>query len=431
MANRTIATFDQVNQEIQPDNEDHIFWWNTLGQSFTTLLSANHYDTKHQLQYLRWFYRAIMPSLGPRPVDGKPHYASSFTYDGSPLEYSLNWKEKKIDPTIRFTTEPCSSKAGTDADPFNQLTAMDVLKGMANYIPSLDLTRFYILLSATNVPVEATDKILSKLPPGYPRARVLVAYDLEDGNIIAKAYFNPGHRAFLQGTSTKNVGFDAIRKCNGPAGSYDASIEAIDGHLRAFNTDETPQVTLLSNDCVKDTPSSRLKVYVMARVHTLGMVKNMFHLGGRLTGRAIAEGLNSIEEFWRHVFDTDRSTTDIHDKQVLSKGSSCIFVYEMRPTPIDAQKSEIEVKWHMPASWLGTSDAQVCEVMAAWFRKRNHPELAERYLSDLTRAFPRHDLSIPGRLTHTWISLTYTKKTGIYMTMYYTPRLPEFYYPST
>jgi hypothetical protein len=42
---------------------------------------------------------------------------------------------------------------------------------------------------------------------------------------------------------------------------------------------------------------------------------------------------------------------------------------------------------------------------------------------------PKHDLGASsGGLTHTWISLTYTAKTGLYMTMYYTPKLPEFWF---
>lgn len=35
---------------------------------------------------------------------------------------------------------------------------------------------------------------------------------------------------------------------------------------------------------------------------------------------------------------------------------------------------------------------------------------------------PKHDLNTSGKLTHTYISLTYTHKAGLYMTMYYTPK---------
>lgn len=386
MASYSVAPFDQVNQEIQHVNEDHFFWWGALGRSFASLLSASQYCHKQQLQYLRWFYKTIAPSLGPRPTNGKPHYAATFTYDGSPFEYSLNWKEKKASQIIRFTTEPSSLEAGTAADPFNQLTAKEVLKGLTEYIPGLDLTRFTILLSATNVPNEAADEVSLKLLPRYPRVRVLLAYDLEDGGIIAKAYLNPGHKAYLQGTPTKNIAFDAIRECNGPAGSYDASITAVDDYLESFTLEEAPQVFLLSNDCVSETPSSRIKVYAMARVYTLAMAKDMFHLGGRLSSSAIADGLKHIQEFWYHVFGPDSSEPGIDEKEVLSRESRCIFVYELRPTLEGSKEPEIEVKMHVPGNWLGRTDAQISEVLSDWFQKHGHSELAARYQSDLASA---------------------------------------------
>ncbi len=35
----------------------------------------------------------------------------------------------------------------------------------------------------------------------------------------------------------------------------------------------------------------------------------------------------------------------------------------------------------------------------------------------------KHDLNASKRLIHTWISLTYTHKTGLYMSMYYNPKI--------
>ena len=42
---------------------------------------------------------------------------------------------------------------------------------------------------------------------------------------------------------------------------------------------------------------------------------------------------------------------------------------------------------------------------------------------------PRHGLTEnKGVGTHTWMSITHTPKTGLYMTMYLSPKLPEVYY---
>ena len=383
----TLSPFDRVNQEVSSHNEDSAFWWGALGQSLSTLLKSNHYGDDEQLYYLRWFYQWITDSLGPRPVNNKPHYPSSFTYDGSPVEYSLNWKEKKDNQTVRFTTEPCSPKSGTAADILNQQTAQDLLTSMGSDVQGIDLTRFNIFLSETHVPNASANELLSKLPPGFPRARVLVAFDLERGNVVAKAYFNPGLKSILTGVPVNTIVFDAIRKCNGPFGSYDASIEALRGYLDPFGgAPEEPHIFMLSNDCVADSPASRVKAYVSAPVTTLAKAREVFSLGGRLFGPVIEACLSAVSAFWRHVFGLSSSEPCLDDKVVLDAGSRCVFVFEMRPKGKHQKEPDIEVKMHVPGSWLGKTDALVCDSLSAWFQSHGHPGLAARYQSDLVSA---------------------------------------------
>ncbi|RYC64352.1 hypothetical protein CHU98_g1872 [Xylaria longipes] len=428
MSSSSLLACNQVSQETRFDNEHQAFWWDSLARSLATLLATSGYDRGAQLYYLRWFHRWILKSLGPQPVNGKPHYGSTFTYDGSPLEYSLNWKEKKAEQTIRFTTEPCSPEAGTASDPLNQRMVRNILSEMAKEVPGIDLTRFDLFFSETSVPDKSADEVLCKLPPGYPRSRALIAFDLERGSVVAKAYFNPGLKAFFEGRPTKDVVFDAIRKCKGPSKSYDASIEAVNNYIESFDAREAPQVSLLSNDCVADSATSRVKVYFVAPVQSLAKAKDAFHLGGRLSGPHIEASLKAIEDFWYHIFGVSSSDSDLSEKEVLPSGSMCTFVFEMRPLREGQRELNMEVKMHMPASWVGNTDAKICEVMSAWFRKHGHPSLAARYGRDLVTTFPKHNLNTPAKLTHTWISLTYTEKTGLYMTMYYTPKVPEFFF---
>jgi DMATS type aromatic prenyltransferase len=130
-----LPSFDQVTEDAHSENEGHGFWWSAVGQSFAILLKTNQYSEDDQRFYVRWFQQWITASLGPRPINGKPHYGATFVYDGSPVEFSVNWKEKKPEQTVRFTIEPCSSKAGTAADPLNQLAAKDLLQSMARVVP--------------------------------------------------------------------------------------------------------------------------------------------------------------------------------------------------------------------------------------------------------------------------------------------------------
>ncbi|ETS75465.1 hypothetical protein PFICI_12409 [Pestalotiopsis fici W106-1] len=422
-----LPIFDQVNREIVTHDQDQTFWWDLMGRSLATQLKANQYGNEEQLYYLRWFKKWIPYSFGPQPVDGNAYYDSTFTPDGSPIEYSLNWKEKKARQTVRLAIEPCSREAGTAADPLNQLASKSLLEAMAKDVTNIDMVRFNNILAETNVPDEDAERILSKLPPSEPQVLLLIAYDLEQGEILPKAYFNPLLRAIHSGTSTKKVVFDAVRKCNGPHGSYDASLATLDDYLDSRDAVDGPHVFLLGHDCIVDSPASRMKIYVFTHVTTLATALDAFHLGGRISGSTIEGGLEAVRSFWCHRFSLNGSDSDVENREMLPPGSRCLFVYEMRPTQPGQKEPEIEVKMHMPGTWLGETDAEVCQVMSSWFQKHNHPDLAARYQTDMASAYPEIDLNTPGELCHTWVSLTWTQKTGLYMTMYYTPKITQFY----
>ncbi|KAI5918416.1 tryptophan dimethylallyltransferase-domain-containing protein [Camillea tinctor] len=421
------ATLARVNEDLS----DASFWWDALSQPLATLFQNQKYGEPQQLAYLRWFQKWIMPALGPRPVNGQAHYGSWLTHDGSRLEYSMNWKEKKPEQTIRFTIEPASGEAGTPADPLNQLAAKQLLTAMAKEYDGIDLTRFEIFHQETRVPDELASAVVANNPPGAPLTGVWVAFDLEhSGELTAKAYFLPHLKAVGTGIQPKDIAFSAIRKCNGPMGSYDAPLAALGAYLESFPTPETtPMVALLSNDCVPDSPASRCKVYVHPSVPgTLAAAKDMFHLGGRLTGPATTAGLAAISELWCLLFGLDPADPASEEKAVLPDGRKFLCVYEMRPTQEGQEDKgvDIEVKLHIPGWRLDKNDEQVSVLLEQWFRKHGHPELAARYRDDLAATFPKHDLT-SDVTTHTWISLTHTEKTGLYMTMYYTPKLPLMY----
>ncbi|GAP88223.2 putative 7-dimethylallyltryptophan synthase [Rosellinia necatrix] len=433
----SLLALNQVKKEAQISFEDREFWWSALADPLATLLQNREYPHDVQLQYLRWFQKWIPAALGPRPISGQPFYGSWLTYDRSAVEYSINWKEKSPRQTVRFTLEPTSSKSGTPADPLNQLGAQEFLTGIAPDVPGLDLARFNDFLAATYIPDEGVEAAAAKHPAGFPRSRVWVAFDLDRaGRAVAKAYFLPHWRALHTGIPARQIVSDAILACSGPLGSYETSVAALNDYLdtTSFAPGAAPEIALLSNDCVVADAASRIKVYVRSEADTLAKARDMFHLGGRLRGPVVAECLAAIRDFWYHLFGLDSADPGADDKVVLG-GHGCVLVYEMRPTPLPladgataAVAPDIEVKLHIPVWELGKTDAEIGELMAAWFHAHGHPELAASYQSDLAATFPKHPLSTAGG-THTFISLTYTPKTGLYMTTYYTTKLPELYFP--
>lgn len=385
-AEKALPILSQVNQEITLDDEDRAFWWNILSKPFATLLQANHYTPEVQLSYLRWFYKWIPSALGPRPIDGKPYYGSWLTHDLSPLEYSLNWKEKSGKTTLRFTLEPVNKDSGTAADPINQLAAQKFLNAVSEDVPEVDMTRFNQFLEATNVPEDKVEDAIAKHPPMFPRTRVVVAFDLEhSGKPSPKAYFLPHWRAIQRGISPVTIALDAVRASQGANGaSYAPSLAPIDSFLESFEKPEdAPPIFLLSNDCVADTPGSRLKVYFLTAADTLNKVRAMYNLGGRLKGPKIDTSLEKISEFWYFFFGLDPSDPASDDK-VCILGPRSVFVYEMRST--QGSEPDVDVKLHLPMWLTGKNDGQIADTLASWFEKHGQQELAARYKSDLLTA---------------------------------------------
>ncbi|KAF6229216.1 hypothetical protein HO133_007332 [Letharia lupina] len=198
-------------------------------------------------------------------------------------------------------------------------------------------------------------------------------------------------------------------------------------YLSTFEGQEdAPLAWLLSNDCVADTPGMRLKVYILSEADSLTKLNEMFNLGGRLKDAHITASFEGIRELWYHLFGLSGSDLTANDKVYVDK-MKCVFVYEMRST--HGSEPDLDVKLHIPMWQLDKSDGQLSEVMASWFESHGHPDLAARYKSDLNKAFPKHGITENmGVGTHTWMSITHTPKTGLYMTMYLSPKLPEVYY---
>jgi DMATS type aromatic prenyltransferase len=143
---------------------------------------------------------------------------------------------------------------------------------------------------------------------------------------------------------------------------------------------------MLSHDCVVDFSASRIKVYVMTLADNLAKAKDMFHQRGRLSGPDIAASLEAISDFWRHSFGLRSSDSDIDETKNLAADIRCVFVFELRPATQGQNGSDMKVKIYIPPSWLGKTDAQVCEVLSTWFHNHGHPDPARRYQRDLASA---------------------------------------------
>jgi DMATS type aromatic prenyltransferase len=368
-----------VARETPFTDEDQKFWWQSTAPSLESLLSSCQYTEEEQLIHIRWYRRFIVPSLGPRPIPGvKPNFQPCPVFDGSAVEHSINWKELDPKRTVRFTIEAVGYDAGTDTDPFNQKATKTMLADMEQSIPSLDLERFNLFADRLFLPSHVATSLIPKIPSGTPLSQVWVAFDLLRGKVMAKVYFMPILKWIHTNVSTKKLVFDIAQECNGPYGSFDAPIAMLDSYIGSLPSDQTPVVEMVAIDCI-ESAKSRIKIYLRTAVNTLERAKKAFSLGGRLKGEAIDEGLKALEDLWHILFRLQFE--DIETTKILPDGSYCGNAIEMRPG-----HAEPEVKLHIPVRKIEGSDAQICESLAAWFRRRGNDNFASTYKANLSTA---------------------------------------------
>lgn len=430
------SEFESLTQDLHLSSKDDEFWWNSTGVSFHQLLIQNSYNSENRRSLLRWYAAFIIPALGPRPIRGeKPRFQPCPVADGSPIEYSLNWKETSSKQLVRFTIEATSATAGTPADLFNQNETLTLLSRLNKYgkMPKLDLKEFHIWKNEFYFSEDGAQRLLSRIPSGSPLSQIWIAFDLPHGQEpMAKVYFMPSLRCIESNIPNERLVFDTARICHGQYGTYNRCIDVLDSYLKA-SRDEP--VIMAALDCI-DSPNSRIKVYVQTRSNSLNGAKRVLTLNGQLAGETVAKGLEALEELWSILFPLQ--TDNIGNAIVFPKNVYCGLAVEFK-----AGQQFPETKLHLPLREFEGTDAKFCELLSTWFQKRSHAKFGETYRANLGRVLyvsnkpsngrdtdpdysPKHDLG-GTRGTHTFVSFSYTEKTGVYMTMYYSPRIFDAY----
>lgn len=361
--------------DLNDMDSDQQFWWQATGPSLSRLLALSGYTEKDQRSHLQWYRRFITAALGPRPIPGtKPLFQPCPVFDGSACELSINFKERSPERVVRFTIEATSSEAGTNADPFNQEETPKLLRSMVGHIDSLDLYQFNIFVEKFFFAPEDAAVLLPRVPQGTPLSQVWLAFDLlRGGDILTKVYFMPILKWIETGVSTKDLVYDAARKCN-KYGSYERPIQLLDGFL--CERDVSPVVEMVAIDCI-DSPDARIKVYLRTGANTLAEAKHLFTLGGRLSGELVDQGLEALSKLWPLLFRLQEGAS-LENIEVFPAGSYCGCAVEMR-TDFD----EPETKLHIPVRKIQGTDAQLCESLSNWFRMCGHGEFSARYKGDL------------------------------------------------
>jgi DMATS type aromatic prenyltransferase len=171
---------------------------------------------------------------------------------------------------------------------------------------------------------------------------------------------------------------------------------------------------MISVDCVNEA-DSRIKIYVRMPHTSLRKVKEAYCLGGRLTDENTKEGLKLLDELWRTVFGIDDEDAELPQNGHRTAGT--IFNFELRPG-----KWFPEPKVYLPVRHYCESDMQIASRLQTFFGKLGWHNMERDYCKHLEDLFPHHPLS-SSTGTHTYLSFSYKKQKGVYMTMYYSLRV--------
>lgn len=377
------AVFQRVVAAQPLANEDQEFWWKATAPPLADLLHKSGYSPAQLEFHLTWYRRFIPASLGPRPVPGKKlAYLAGPPWDGSPMEPSINWKEKsRSGRLIRFTIGPSSDRAGTDADPFGQAEPDRLLRSMADFIPGLSLKNYEVLVENLFIKKQDQAALLARIPAYTPRVQAWLAWDCRPAGPMAKVYFLPYLKMLETGRHSNDFLADIVEQCSSKEdiyGSYEESYGIFRDYLDSFADTPRllPQTQFFGIDCTNG-PESRIKTYASTRANTLREAKKLWTLGGRAIGPDTDDGLQALTEMWPIFFGLD-SLEGMDDRVVFPDGYGVLACIELKPGP-----GVPEVKLHWPLDVFNLTDSEISARLSAWFRHRGHGEFADKYSSDL------------------------------------------------
>lgn len=380
----TSAIIQQVAAARPLANEDEQFWWQATGPYFATLLENSGY-TPEQLEYnLSWYRRFIPRSLGPSPTGKKYCFTAGPVRDGSPVEPSLNWRGKsKSSRLVRFAIGVSNSNAGTDADPFGQEETGRLLRSMSNVIPDLCMKKYDKFAQNLFIKKENQAALLEIMSEDTPRAQSWLAFDVKSSGPMAKAYFLPYLKMIETDKHTNDFISQIYRQCGDEFGSYSEGADTINRYIETFDStpELAPRAIIFGIDCFGG-PGSRIKTYLSTSAKTLNEVKDLYTLGGRISGPNADGGVEALVEFWPIFFNL-KTGEDFGEKDVFPAGSGAIACVELKPG-----QAIPEVKIHIPISMsqsFDIKDGELSDRLAAWFRTRGDGNFADKYRSDLEK----------------------------------------------
>ncbi|KAF7179608.1 hypothetical protein CNMCM7691_008656 [Aspergillus felis] len=362
--------------DFSSDSEET--WFKKTAPLLEKLLSSSGYSIDQQYQYLIFYYRVLVPALGPYPQ----RYRSALTGGGLPLEFSVNYQEHGGSTVVRIGFEPITSLSGTARDPYNQRAVASLISRVANIDPkNFDDRLWHYFAHEHTVTTTERERLNGETVHGSElRSAMVFGFDLKDGDIVVKGYSFPAIKVQASGRSFGDLIRSSIRKLQSEMNceeAFDTVHSYMDG-MHGYN-----HFTFFSWDCV--VPSmSRLKMYGIHNNVTWAKVEELWTLNGRVITSTTSKALKRLKQLW-DLMDIEEGNKGYSGKFDRGEGSGqhigapMLWNYEMKPgSPLPQPKIYLPVH--------GENDMKIVTALSRFFEFLGLSELSRTY-PDTVRSF--------------------------------------------
>ena len=372
-----------MNNHLKQEEMNAHFWWSTTGSLLATLLHEARYPTATQCEILLFYFRILVPELGPRPdpAGAFSQWKSFMTDDGIPIELSWEWGLGDSSSVVRLSIEPIGVEAGTSQDPLNELSTIRVVSDFQHLYPDTDLRSFHHF-SKELLTYDRRHGIndIASSAAGH-RSRSFVAFDFGKTNTMLKAYFFPIFKAQDTGQSTLALISQAIARFAKLEGLKFPAYDILSEYLQTSPEGSGLKAEMFSTDCVSPV-SSRIKIYLRSQSTSFKSVRANMTLDGKLKHDDLEKGVQELEKLWRLVLLPARQTNaDVELPYKAHRTAGILYYYDIMPgrlLPIP--------RLYIPVRHYGQSDTAIAEGLVRYLKARGQDEITGRYLKALQTA---------------------------------------------
>lgn len=407
-------------------NTDADFWFQICGPALAGMMDfAGTYSPEEKASDLKFLAELVCPWIGPKPAPSSVEAASSSPYEANtPVEMSVNFSSHRK-PIVRFQLEPTAFTKGPHVET-DEPVVLDRLLQLLESTKSrvgVDVEWARQLVRST-VPSERQhlanlNKAVreGQLPPPLDHLSYMqVAFDLDGTKRSMKTYYNPMGMQLAKGENIREVAFSAIKNLQPYGKELAVPLGVVSDSMQA-----SPDVmeVLMTGVDVADPATSRIKLYTFLRdVNSWESVQRGWTLGGAATDEDRMKGMALLRSIWPLLMDEDATRPDLETlnkppKVSLSFLGTLLLTYEFR------HNTRVpDVKLYFPLWQYASTDRHIAANVTEILRKFGWDKVADGYMAHLERMFPGADLDGNASL-HSYLSFSYSKKTGPYLSLYY------------